>query len=373
MSQAPIRYPDLTSALFRVEPDKRFGGVVMKPHPHMQAAIDRAYQRLSFRDQAPPQNNLRGPSGRSAGPWDRLPARAKDESPGTSTGSQGSPTGSGSPRPAPREETRPAFRSGAFSVSDEDNRPQRPPSGLFAPSRDPNENGGRHTEAGNDAVLGKLSSRSALPMRSSLDEEHDEELLDPVPMAPRVLARGLEAAPDGWVYRLEPEEDGSIALVLAPDEGGPDFNTNDRMRVHRIRDGIDPILSRMNKIHRRLASRDWKTEIRRVVFHHTPLSSERMTVETRPDGSVDLILWSPVDPDVYGDTTPPGTGGRQSDNPGTQWPAEAWVAQPSDSDHGGGEHSIHELQARTTFTDRAPALLKMMNVKNRAFWARSPR
>jgi hypothetical protein len=357
-------------------------GMIMVPRKKLQAVLDREFGRttdaapsrvhrnVTTRDAAPPQNNLHR-DGSSSGSWDRLPGRSRDQSPGTSQGTTGTSTG-GSPRRPDRPPTPPSLRGGNFTT-DEVDGPRRPPNPQFAPSR--TENDGRDPSDENGSGRMGTAMGHSLPMRTPDQEAPDDVMIG------KVLGT-LEPAPDGYCYRVAEIGDGTLVLVLAPDEGEDygegSLNTNDRMRKHRVSDGVDPILRRMNRIHRRLASCDaaFKAEIHRTIFHYPPpKSGARVTLETREDGGVDVILWTTVADAQYGDTSPPGaSGGRQENNPGTGPKEEVWVAQPSENFHGEGEHSIHELQARTTYRTgdargHTAVQLAAMNRDARAFWA----
>jgi len=119
------------------------------------------------------------------------------------------------------------------------------------------------------------------------------------------LVGTLEEPPQGMTYKLEREPDGTIAVVLVADNSDPDLNTNDRTYRHRVADGIDPVLRRMNQVARGYHSRDAAT-MRRTMLRLTPAKGETVEIVSNKSlaGGFDVVLISPVDDPI--DDPPPG-------------------------------------------------------------------
>lgn len=308
-------FDSYTDALFRVEPDREHGsGVRLIALPHMRQAIKRADVR--FRDAQPPMNNLGGRKGSRF-----LPGR--DQSPGSTTGTNGSATG-GAPRKPERPDKPPSLRGGAFTVSDQE--PEKP--GTSQQYRHP----------------------------SVTDQEPDDE-------------EGLGAR----VGTLPPPDPGCPRGVKITQEldTGSTMTTADRTYKHTLRDRIDPILRRMNRVNaNRFRDADM---VRRTVYHHVIIPGERLALEENLEtGGWDLVIYSKATTNMNG-SVPPATGSRQrEDNPGDVPPATAWSAAPGSRP---GERSIHELQTMTTYRtgDRRMSeavQLRAMNQQARQFCAR---
>lgn len=310
-------------------------GLVMVPRPKLQAALDREFaktptktkdaapriHRNVFTRDAAPQNNL-GRNGKPAflpGDWNR----SRDESPGTSTGSEGSRTG-GAPRRAERPPQAPATRSGNFTVDQ--------------------------------------------PLQAGGFTNGDEEL-EPDPALGEKLGE-FDPPPEGMVLRLVPQEDGSIAVMICEDFA-EDMNQNSAMYQHNLGDAANIRWNRrLNGINRRRWSKtkDWASTVPVTLYRHKALKpGESLSLEG-PDkyGGYSLRLISPSR-----DLTPeplPGTGTKaKQNNQGSDWPAQNWAAAPGSQP---GERSIHELQSRVTFGDRGPVMtLAKMNQLHREYWA----
>lgn len=111
----------------------------------------------------------------------------------------------------------------------------------------------------------------------------------------RVLA-GLDPPPPGMIYALQEQPNGTYVVGLIDD----DFadlreSASDRRRVHRIADGPNPLLRRMNAVARRHYSRDRRTTDRESVMLRLGrlLPGERLElrpIDGDPDNGVEVVL-----------------------------------------------------------------------------------
>jgi len=197
-----------------------------------------------------------------------------------------------------------------------------------------------------------------LPGEGRDQEDPDGEMVE------EQLVGQLPEPPENSRYVLERESDGSIVIVLVSDDHDDNLNTNDRTYRHRVSDGIDPVLKRMNQVNRGFHSRDAAANIRRTIFRHVPLRScERMELVTNPEGSVDVVLITPVLEDPYGET-PNGAAKLDPDSPEDE--DAAWLPQPGDDP---GERQ----QPTPTFRDHRISerdQLKAMNSANKRYWGK---
>ena len=303
----------------------------------------------------PSMNNLHGRTGSSGGNWDRLPGRSRDQSPGTSQGSQGSATG-GAPRKAERPDKPASLKAGVFSNDD------RPPIGGTGQSYrypyrpyDPTI-----TDDEDDGVI-----EGANRLSKWATQQQDEEPEDTTGLGEKVGE--VEAPPEGMVLTLVPQPDGMIAILCVPDDGDDDLNTNDRTYRHKISDHRDPILARMNRINRHRSTKDWASTKEVTLYRYKGLlPGERIELQGPNEyGRYDLILFSRTTPLLAGDVVMPSN--QQQPNKGSGYPAQNWSASPGNRP---GERSIHELdgQISSRTGDRAMTLARM-NRLHRAHWA----
>jgi hypothetical protein len=203
-------------------------------------------------------------------------------------------------------------------------------------------------------------------------QQHDEDPEDTTGLG-EVIAT-MDPPPEGMVYRLQMQEDGSIAIVCVEDTG-EDMSTHDRTYRHRISDGVDPVLKRMNLIARRRSSRtrDWNSTQPTTLFRHKALTPGQRLEMQGPNsyGTYDLVLFGRTF-DLTG-PVPMGSGSGQSDNPGTGFPAQNWAASPGSRP---GERSIRELDSviSNRTGDHAMTESQRLRSMNRAaaeFWRRS--
>jgi hypothetical protein len=331
----PQHFASLTDALFKLEDDGH-GGVKMIPRPHMDVAINRELKRMRFRDAAtPPMNNLHRAGG-SAGGWDRLPGRSRDQGAGQSEGTQGS-AGGGTPRRPDRPPKPAAVKAGAFTV-DQPPHHEKPGTGqqYKHPSIDQEEDP-------DDIGLG----------------EKVEEFEDPGP---------------GLILQLEPMENGSIVVQVSEDTGET-LDQNSAMTRHSLGDNANArFIRRMNGINRRHWARTRDDTLgptrRATIYRHRPLAKgERLQLQGPNEwGTYDLVLFSGTS-DLTGPVPPGASGGRQAANPGTMKPTQTWSAAAGARP---GELDIHELSDPIRTGDRAPVMtLARMNQLHRQHWARS--
>jgi hypothetical protein len=212
---------------------------------------------------------------------------------------------------------------------------------------------------------------------TSSEGEHQEPDGDEV----RQILAEVPAPPDGYILNLYQEEDdedgtpGVVALILEPDTGrrdDPTLNTNDRMRRHRIRDGKDPTLVRMNQINRGHYVRDAET-VTSTLIRHRPQRGERLVLKGPNEwGSWELILYSPARTDMTGEW-PRGAEDDLDDSDQSDMPAEAWVSGTAGKP---GEHELPTPTLRNAdrarfgdgYRDWETTTLRQMNQANARFW-----
>ena len=211
---------------------------------------------------------------------------------------------------------------------------------------------------------------------------HDQEDPDEDPdgeMVEEELVGTLPECPPGMRYVLEREPTGEINVVLVPDDGeGDTLSTHDRTFRHRLVDGPDPVLRRMNQIHRGRYSRDAAT-MRRTMFRVTPAKNEHVEVipNSTPGGTGgwDVVLVSTV----YDPIEPPPKGAQKL-NMSPEDDDEVWM--PSDATTGrGGENEFIRLESSSgslggkgrdhrSVPVSTRAMIRSMNQANARFWGR---
>jgi hypothetical protein len=327
-----------------------------------RAFFTRTTDMRRTRDQQPSENNL-GPGGSRLG---FLPG-TRDQGAEGSQGTPGTAFG-GSPRRAQRPEKPAAIQSGSFTVDDEVEGERRPPSSQFAPSR--TENDGRDPSDENEDRYGRMDSGLGHPLGDQEEEPFDEEGLGEI-------VNRIPAPEEGSVLVLVPQDDGSIAIVEQLDDGS-DMSTADRTYRHRISDGRDPLLARMNSIARRRWSRTSDATLgdtqQSTIYTHRPLAPGHRLELQGPNelGTFDLVLFSGTY-DLTG-PTPPGASGSagQRDNPGKMKPTQTWS---SASGSRPGELNIREIEQGAAFgrtRDRRGSeavKLAAMNKSAKEYWA----
>lgn len=317
-------------------------GMQMVPKPG--SPVDRAVKRhITFhdsrrgtRDQTPPQNNL------------GIPWRAKGSPPTRDEEADDTPPlDTDLLRLARNANGDPTILQQIYAEQEERNKRRQPANGS---------NGFDRMYRGRDQQLPDDNS--------SQGEEPEEE--DPNgEMVEERLVGQLPEPDEGFTYVLEREPDGSINVVMVPDTNGSDMHTNDR--AYRHTSGPDPVLRRMNQIHRNLhRTRDADT-LRRTIFRHVPLKSyERLELQYNDEypGSVDVVLISPAT-DMF---LPQGGAKRlKRDSDQEDDPAAAYVSGASPDQEGEYQMpnpTFRDSAAYSTYT------LKIMNQANRLHWAR---
>jgi hypothetical protein len=196
------------------------------------------------------------------------------------------------------------------------------------------------------------------------DEEEDP---DQDPGLGQIIDK-LDPPPDGYQYALRPAED-AVDLLLIEDDGST-MTTADRTYRHRVSDGVDPILRRMNSVARGhwARTRDWKGEVKSTLFRYKNLGRDQRIAFSGPDsyGGYEVIRYGrPGDP--TGPVQPGARGSQQDDNPGRIPPATTWTCAPGHQDR-----DIHELDAlvgRTGDSRRLtePMMLRAQNLANAEF------
>jgi hypothetical protein len=193
------------------------------------------------------------------------------------------------------------------------------------------------------------------------DFEQDQEHEEPDGDETVQVIGTLEPPPDGYTYNAYKEDDGSVTVVLEPDTGDAP-NTNDRMYRHRISDGVDPVLRRMNKINRVHHVRDADT-VSNTLLRHRPGPGCRLALQEDGNGFWSVLLISPAPGD---DMTHEQSGAEDLDesDPGDDGD---WLPQPEAHD------PIQRQQPTPTFRDhRIPeaVTIRQMNANAKAFWQR---
>ena len=168
---------------------------------------------------------------------------------------------------------------------------------------------------------------------------------------------------EGMVYRLDPQPDGSVAVVLCQDDGGEiQVNENDNLRS--IGDARSrQIMDAMNRKNRAFWTRDsvGSATIERTIFTHTPAENERLEIR-KVGNHFSLILISPS-VDLTGPRLP-GT------SPQTESSEEDGDITGENSAAAAGEPRMERSIGGGKIGDSPPRKLKSMNEANRRFWSR---
>jgi len=103
------------------------------------------------------------------------------------------------------------------------------------------------------------------------DEDEGEQVLGELP-----------EPPEGMTYRLDPQPDGSVAVVLVADDGADELasvNTGDNRRGASD-SKTRSVLAAMNKSNRAYHTRDSVAAATKeqVIFTHTPLLGEKLVL-----------------------------------------------------------------------------------------------
>jgi hypothetical protein len=183
------------------------------------------------------------------------------------------------------------------------------------------------------------------------EEEEAEQVLGSLP-----------APEPGYVYRLEPRPDGTVALTLALDDGGEiRANTGDNLRSWSDAQ-TRSILQRMNKANRAAHTLDAATKTQTIMRHGPLLPGEKLEIRGPSEGGLyDLVLISSTDPDIAGEI-PRGAEDL-----------------PADGDHEEDDRNLvnevsapaaGELRMKRSVDRRMtdPARLRSMNAQAKAFW-----
>ena len=171
-------------------------------------------------------------------------------------------------------------------------------------------------------------------------------------------------------YMLQRQPDGMIGILICEDDG-EGLDQNSAMMKHSLGDAANTkFFRRLNGIHRRRWSRtrDWNSTQPCTLFRHKALTPGQRLEMQGPNefGTYDVVLFGGTF-DLTG-PVPMGSGSKQSDNPGSGYPAQNWSASPGNRP---GERSIHEFdgQISSRTGDRAmtePQRLYLMNAKRRS-------
>ena len=307
-----------------------------------------------------------GPGGSQLRPF-RLPrgagAPSRDQGAQGSQGSTGTAYG-GTARKAPPPSKPPGSKAGGFTVDEgghsSTGQQYKHPYTPYNPAIRDEEDG---------LIEGANKLQKFGEHLQGNDQEDPEDNLG----LGQVIA-SLEDPGPGMTYMLQRQPDGMIGILICEDDG-EGLDQNKAMMKHSLGDAANTkFFRRLNGIHRRRWSRtrDWNSTQQSTLFRHKALTPGQRLEMQGPNefGTYDVVLFGGTF-DLTG-PVPMGSGSKQSDNPGTGYPAQNWSASPGNRP---GERSIHELdgQISSRTGDRAmtaPQRLHLMNAANAAFWAR---
>jgi hypothetical protein len=236
-----------------------------------------------------------------------------------------------------------------------------PSTGTANPA--PGRSSGSPVRVSGDQRVMPLGPPTARAGKFGRDEEGEEPDAGEGEKQSEQVIGSLPDPGEGMVYRLDEQPDGTIAVVLTPDDGAEELSNlntdNNRRSMSDARSA--QIMRAMGKANRAYHTRDSVAAptLERVIFTHTPTPDEKLIV--RQNGNHwELVLVSPTT-DLTG-TTPPGAedlpeGNKESDD--RQMTGEATLGEPRmERSIGGGK-----------IGDSAPKKLKSMNEMNRRFWS----
>jgi hypothetical protein len=342
----PKRGSAVARAVNRLYPDLRF------TDHYSLTSYDSRVPRHRSRDDLPPENNL-GPGGSRR-----------------FIGGRGRDNGADAPVPLDPDLRRLAQGAPANVIQDlyreQQERDRR--RGFNSCGDECFEGSHRDQQLPEDEWMGPRFNNGDRRRMRDQDPDAEDEQEEPDGEEVQQILAELEPPPAGFCYNLWPESDGSVTLRLEPDTGDPP-NTNDRMFRHTVSDGVDPVLRRMNQIHRGTWVRDAAT-VTSTLLRHRPLPGERLELRGPSEitGSYDLVLISPA----------PGEGmfklprGAEDD---FEWSEEgADDVEMSGAAGKPGERELPRPNLRPVTRDSyglpESVQLRSMNQSAKAFWSR---